>query len=151
MTYSHGKSKAAPRSERAAFLYTSRSLSGGGVVEKAGVIDRLITPSIEKAKSDGALVVSLAPVVLSRTVGDTATPTSALIAWNSCGAYMAATVATWSYSPYASSASVVDGASANGGNQVAWHPAVIEPSDRPSARTIRGMPLTFAYLDLHEG
>jgi NhaC family Na+:H+ antiporter len=45
----------------------------------------------------------LAPVVLSRTVGDTATPTSALIPWNSCGAYMAATlgVATWSYAPFA--------------------------------------------------
>ena len=41
--------------------------------------------------------------MLSRTVGDTATPTSALIPWNSCGAYMAATlgVATWSYAPYA--------------------------------------------------
>jgi NhaC family Na+:H+ antiporter len=45
----------------------------------------------------------LAPVVLSRTVGDTATPTSALIPWNSCGAYMAATlgVSTWSYAPFA--------------------------------------------------
>jgi NhaC family Na+:H+ antiporter len=45
----------------------------------------------------------LAPVVVSRAVGDTATPTSALIPWNSCGAYMAATlgVATWSYAPYA--------------------------------------------------
>ena len=45
----------------------------------------------------------LAPVVLSRTVGGSATPTSALIPWNSCGAYMAATlgVATWSYAPYA--------------------------------------------------
>ncbi|MGA8889934.1 MAG: Na+/H+ antiporter NhaC family protein [Anaeromyxobacteraceae bacterium] len=44
-----------------------------------------------------------APEVLSRTVGDTATPTSALIPWNSCGAYMAATlgVATWSYAPFA--------------------------------------------------
>jgi NhaC family Na+:H+ antiporter len=45
----------------------------------------------------------LDPVVLSRTVGDTATPTSALVPWNSCGAYMAATlgVSTWSYAPYA--------------------------------------------------
>jgi NhaC family Na+:H+ antiporter len=45
----------------------------------------------------------LAPVVLSRAVGDSATPTSALIPWNSCGAYMAATlgVATLSYAPYA--------------------------------------------------
>jgi NhaC family Na+:H+ antiporter len=113
------------------------ALAFGGVVEKAGVLERLITPIIERAKSDGALVSSLAssivatnvitadqyiaivlpgrmfksafqrrglsPVVLSRTVGDTATPTSALIPWNSCGAYMAATlgVATWSYAPFA--------------------------------------------------
>jgi len=113
------------------------ALAFGGVVEKAGVLDRLITPIINKAKSDGALVASLvssivatniitadqyiaivlpgrmfktafarrglAPVVLSRAVGDTATPTSALIPWNSCGAYMAATlgVATWSYAPFA--------------------------------------------------
>jgi NhaC family Na+:H+ antiporter len=113
------------------------ALAFGGVVEKVGVLDRLITPIISKAKSDGALVSKLAasifatnvitadqyiaivlpgrmfknafaqrglaPVVLSRSVGDTATPTSALIPWNSCGAYMAATlgVATWSYAPYA--------------------------------------------------
>jgi NhaC family Na+:H+ antiporter len=39
--------------------------------------------------------------VLSRVVGDTATPTSALIPWNNCGAYTAATlsVATWSHPP----------------------------------------------------
>jgi Na+:H+ antiporter, NhaC family len=113
------------------------ALAFGGVVEKAGVLERLISPIIEKAKSDGALVASLvgsifatnvvtadqyiaivlpgrmfksafqgrglAPVVLSRAVGDTATPTSSLIPWNSCGAYMAATlgVATLSYAPYA--------------------------------------------------
>ncbi len=113
------------------------ALAFGGVVERAGVLDRLITPIIERAKSDGTLVLSLvssiiatnvvtadqyiaivlpgrmfkgafakrglAPVVLSRTVGDTATPTSSLIPWNSCGAYMAATlgVATWSYAPFA--------------------------------------------------
>ena len=113
------------------------ALAFGGVVEKAGVLDRLIAPVIAKAKSDGALVASLAgsifatnvatadqyiaivlpgrmfrtafegrglaPVVLSRTVGDSATPTSALVPWNSCGAYMAATlgVATLSYAPFA--------------------------------------------------
>mgnify|MGYP003542200724 CR=1 FL=1 len=45
----------------------------------------------------------LPPVVLSRAIGDSATVTSPLIPWNSCGAYMAATlgVATWSYAPYA--------------------------------------------------
>ncbi len=34
----------------------------------------------------------LRPEVLSRAVGDSATVTSALIPWNSCGAYMAATL-----------------------------------------------------------
>jgi len=113
------------------------ALGFGGVVEKAGVLDKLIAPIINRAKTDGSLVASLvaaifatnvitadqyiaivlpgrmfkkafedrglAPVVLSRAVGDTATPTSALIPWNSCGAFMAATlgVATWSYAPYA--------------------------------------------------
>jgi len=113
------------------------ALAFGGVVEKAGVLERLIAPVIAKAKSNGSLVAALAgsifatnvvtadqyiaivlpgrmfksafekrglaPVVVSRTVGDTATPTSALIPWNSCGAYMAATlgVATWSYAPFA--------------------------------------------------
>jgi NhaC family Na+:H+ antiporter len=113
------------------------ALAFGGVVEKAGVLNRLITPVINAAKSTGALAASLvaavfttnvvtadqymsvilparmfkkafaergfAPVVLSRTVSAAATPTSALIPWNSCGAYMAATlgVATVSYAPYA--------------------------------------------------
>ena len=40
---------------------------------------------------------------LSRTLEDSATITSALIPWNTCGAYMAATlgVATWEYAPFA--------------------------------------------------
>jgi NhaC family Na+:H+ antiporter len=113
------------------------ALAFGGVVERAGVLERLITPVIAKAKSNGALVASLvasifatnvitadqyiaivlpgrmfktafarrglAPAVLSRSVAGSATPTSALIPWNSCGAYMAATlgIATWSYAPWA--------------------------------------------------
>ena len=45
----------------------------------------------------------LAPAMLSRTLGDSAAVTSPLIPWNSCGAYMAATlgVATTTYLPYA--------------------------------------------------
>jgi len=44
----------------------------------------------------------LAPVVLSRAIGDSAPVTSPLIPWNSCGAYMAATlgVATTSFAPF---------------------------------------------------
>ncbi|MDI7862771.1 Na+/H+ antiporter NhaC [Rhizobiaceae bacterium n13] len=109
----------------------------GGVVEKAGMIERLIEPVISKVKSTGGLVTTLvsaifatnvatadqylaivlpgrmfkrafqsrefAPIVLSRSVGATATPTSALVPWNSCGAYMSATlgVSTFHYFPYA--------------------------------------------------
>ncbi len=45
----------------------------------------------------------LSPLNLSRTLEDSATITSALIPWNTCGAYMSATlgVATVSYAPFA--------------------------------------------------
>jgi NhaC family Na+:H+ antiporter len=44
----------------------------------------------------------IAPQTLSRQVEDTATVTSPLVPWNSCGAYVAATlgIATFSYLPY---------------------------------------------------
>ncbi len=112
------------------------ALCFGGIIEKAGVLDRLIGPVIAAARSTGALITvlvaaafstnvlaadqciaivlpgrmmrgafekrGLAPVVLSRAVGDSATVTSPLIPWNSCGAYMAATlgIATTSFLPY---------------------------------------------------
>jgi len=112
------------------------ALAFGGVVEKAGVIERLIAPVLAAVNSNGGLVAAtvgstvatnavtadqyiaivlpgrmfkgafqkrgLAPVVLSRSLGDSATVTSALIPWNSCGAFMAATlgVATVAYAPF---------------------------------------------------
>jgi len=112
------------------------ALAFGGVVEKAGAIERLIAPVLAAVKSNGGLVAAtvgstvatnvvtadqyiaivlpgrmfkaafqkrgLAPVVLSRSLGDSATVTSALIPWNSCGAFMAATlgVATVAYMPF---------------------------------------------------
>ena len=112
------------------------ALAFGGVVEKAGVIERLVAPVLAAARSTGSLVTALigstvatnivtadqyiaimlpgrmfkggfdrrglAPVVLSRAIGDSGTVTSALVPWNSCGAYMAATlgVATLSYVPF---------------------------------------------------
>ena len=44
-----------------------------------------------------------APVVLARTLGDAGVVTSALIPWNSCGAYIAATLAipTFSFAGFA--------------------------------------------------
>jgi len=113
------------------------ALGFGGVVEKAGVVERLIEPVVKAAKSAGSLVAStvgaviatnivtadqfiaivlpgrmfknafkdrgFAPVVLSRTIGASGTPTGALIPWNSCGAFLAATlgVPTFSFLPYA--------------------------------------------------
>ena len=44
------------------------ALAFGGVVEKAGVLDRLITPIIEKAKSNGALVASLVSSIIATNV-----------------------------------------------------------------------------------
>ena len=112
------------------------ALAFGGIVEKAGVLERLIGPVIAAARSVGALVTALvgaalatnllasdqyiavvlpgrmfrgafqdrnlAPVVLSRALGDSATVTSPLIPWNSCGAYMAATlgIGTAVYLPF---------------------------------------------------
>lgn len=112
------------------------ALAFGGVVEKAGILERLIGPLIAAARSVAALVATLvaaafstnvlaadqyiavvlpgrmlrgafearglAPVVLSRAIGDSAPVTSPLIPWNSCGAYMAATlgVATTSFAPF---------------------------------------------------
>lgn len=112
------------------------ALAFGGIIEKAGVLERLIGPVIAAARSVGSLVATLvgaafatnvlasdqyiavvlpgrmfrnafqerglAPVVLSRALGDSATVTSPLIPWNSCGAYMAATlgVATFAYLPF---------------------------------------------------
>jgi Na+:H+ antiporter, NhaC family len=45
----------------------------------------------------------LAPRILSRTIGDSGTVTSPLVPWNSCGAYMSATlgVAAFAYLPFA--------------------------------------------------
>ena len=45
---------------------------------------------------------NIAPQMLSRQIEDTATITSPLVPWNTCGAYMAATlgVATVAYLPY---------------------------------------------------
>jgi Na+:H+ antiporter, NhaC family len=113
------------------------ALGFGGVVEKAGVVERLIEPVVKAAKSAGSLVAStvgavlatnivtadqfiaivlpgrmfksafedrgFAPVVLSRTIGASGTPTGALVPWNSCGAFLAATlgVPTMSFLPYA--------------------------------------------------
>ncbi len=112
------------------------ALAFGGIIEKAGVLERLIAPMIAEVRSIGALVATLvgaafatnvlasdqyiavvlpgrmfrnafekrelAPVVLSRALGDSGTVTSPLIPWNSCGAYMAATlgIATTAFLPF---------------------------------------------------
>ncbi len=113
------------------------ALAFGGVVEKTRVLERILKPIVDAAKSVVALVAALvgacigtnllasdqyiaivlpgrmfrstfikrglSKTAVSRTVGDSATVTSALIPWNSCGAYMAATlgVATATYAPFA--------------------------------------------------
>lgn len=112
------------------------ALAFGAVVERAGLLSRVITPLIDRAKSVTGAVAALvgtsiasnaltsdqyisivlparmfrksfadrglAPVMLSRVVGDSATVTSPLIPWNSCGAYMSAAlgVSAISFAPF---------------------------------------------------
>lgn len=109
----------------------------GGIVEKTGVLEKIVATIAGLARTAASLVAGLvaaifasnvvtadqylsivlpgrmfrpefekrglSPLVLSRSVGAAATPTSALVPWNSCGAYMAATlgVATLAYAPFA--------------------------------------------------
>ncbi len=113
------------------------ALSFGAVMEKVGLLERLIRSVLRAARSTGALITAtlatsfgtnvvaadqyiaivlpgrlykpeferrgLAAVNLSRALEDGGTITSPLVPWNTCGAYMAATlgVLTLDYLPYA--------------------------------------------------
>ncbi len=113
------------------------AMTFGAVMERVGLLERLIRSVLAAAKSTGALISAtlatalgvniacadqylaiilpgrifrpeferrgLAPENLSRALEDAGTVTSPLVPWNSCGAYMAATlgVATLDYLPYA--------------------------------------------------
>jgi NhaC family Na+:H+ antiporter len=113
------------------------AMSFGAVMERTGLLERMIRSVLKAARSTGSLIVAtlatalgvnitcadqylaivltgriyrpeyerrgLAPENLSRALEDAGTVTSPLIPWNSCGAYMAATlgVATLDYLPYA--------------------------------------------------
>ena len=113
------------------------AMAFGAVMEKVGLLERLIRSVLAAAKSTGSLIAAtlatslgsnivtadqyisivlpgrlfrseyrkrgLAPVNLSRALEDAGTLTSPLVPWNTCGAYMAATlgVATLDYLPYA--------------------------------------------------
>lgn len=112
------------------------AMSFGGVLEKLGLLQRLLNSTIHLAKRTSSLIAStivttigtnvitadqyialvlpgrmyraeyesrgLKPTVLSRALEDGGTLTSVLVPWNTCGAYMAATlgVATLTYLPY---------------------------------------------------
>ncbi|MBB1060531.1 Na+/H+ antiporter NhaC [Lysobacter spongiae] len=109
----------------------------GAIMEKTGLLERMVRSVLKAAKSTGALITAtlataigsnavaadqymsivltgrlyrpeyerrgLAPVNLSRALEDAGTITSPLVPWNTCGAYMAATlgVATLDYLPFA--------------------------------------------------
>lgn len=113
------------------------AMSFGALMDKTGLLERLIRSILHAARSTGSLIVAtlatsfgtnvlagdqylaivlpgriyrseyekrgLAPVNLSRALEDAGTITSPLVPWNTCGAYMAATlgVATLDYLPYA--------------------------------------------------
>ena len=113
------------------------AMAFGAVMEKVGLLERMVRSVLAAARSTGALIAAtlatavgtnvvaadqymaivltgrlyrpeyekrgLAPVNLSRALEDAGTLTSPLVPWNTCGAYMAATlgVATLDYLPYA--------------------------------------------------
>lgn len=113
------------------------AMAFGGVMEKTGLLQRLLQGVLRLVKSSGSLIITtlasciganlitgdqfiaillpgrmlkveyekhgLAPVNLSRALEDSATITSPLVPWNTCGAYMASTlgVATIAYLPFA--------------------------------------------------
>ncbi|GIU31314.1 Na+/H+ antiporter NhaC [Shewanella colwelliana] len=113
------------------------AMAFGGVMEKTGLLKRLLQGVLKLVTSSGSLIMTtlvsciganlitgdqfiaillpgrmlkveyekhgLAPVNLSRALEDSATITSPLVPWNTCGAYMASTlgVATIAYLPYA--------------------------------------------------
>ena len=79
------------------------SLIGATVTTNVVTADQYIAIVLPGRMFKGAFEKrGLAPVVLSRALGDSATVSSALIPWNSCGAFMAATlgVATIAYAPF---------------------------------------------------
>ena len=113
------------------------ALSFGGILEKTGILDRLIAIALKGVRGLTSLIATtvatcfstnllaadqfiaialpgrmfkqayrdqgLDELNLSRTLEDSGTLTSVLIPWNTCGAYMTATlgVASFSYAPYA--------------------------------------------------
>lgn len=113
------------------------ALSFGGILERTGILDRLIAIALQGVSGLTSLVATtvatcfstnllaadqfiaialpgrmfkqayrdqgLDELNLSRTLEDSGTLTSVLIPWNTCGAYMTATlgVASFSYAPYA--------------------------------------------------
>ena len=112
------------------------AMTYGAVLERAGILQKLLTSVLHLAKSTGSLIITtlltciganiiaadqymaivlpgrlyrlefqrrrLAPVNLSRALEDAGTITSPLVPWNTCGAYMAATlgVPTLAYLPF---------------------------------------------------
>ncbi len=113
------------------------AMTFGGVMEKTGLLQRLVLTLLRGVKGTGSLILTtvctaiglniiaadqymaiilpgrmyrlefarrgLAPENLSRTLEDAGTMTSALVPWNTCGAFMAGTlgVLTLAYAPYA--------------------------------------------------
>jgi NhaC family Na+:H+ antiporter len=77
---------------------------GGGIITNILAADQFLAITLP-----GRLFISayddrgLSRLSLSRTLEDSATLTSVLVPWNTCGAFMAATlgVATFTYAPYA--------------------------------------------------
>jgi len=148
------------------------ALGFGAVMERTGLLERMIRSVLTKAKSAGSLIAAtiatafgtnvvaadqymalvlpgrlyqpefkrrgLDPVNLSRALEDGGTITSPLVPWNTCGAYMAATlgVATLDYLPYAFfnlAGPVVAVAMAYAGFRIILSPPPVDKAPNPAS------------------
>jgi len=88
------------KNDRSLLVYTGLTAIGINVVAADQYMAIVLTGNMYRGVYERR---GIAPQTLSRQIEDTATVTSPLIPWNSCGAYMSATlgVATVAYFPFA--------------------------------------------------
>jgi NhaC family Na+:H+ antiporter len=91
------------RATRSAGILITSVIGTAIVMNVLAANQQVATRLTERLAHDPVRERRIAPVVLSRSMADSASVTSALVPWNACGAYLAAAlgVATFDYAPYA--------------------------------------------------
>lgn len=91
------------RTARSAGILITSVIGTAIVMNVLAANQQVATRLTERLAHDAVREHRIAPVVLSRSMADSASVTSALVPWNTCGAYLAAAlgVTTFDYAPYA--------------------------------------------------